>query len=101
VTLRASLTVDQLELFDSAGYLHPSFTRFCLDCGIDTLVAPGHYYNLHDEVWLEAHPAGHGKLCLDCVEDRLGRALTPDDFTDGPINSHPDVRAQIARRRTR
>jgi len=39
-----------------------------------------------DEVWNAAWPTGRGMLCIGCLEDRLGRQLTSDDFTDAPIN---------------
>jgi hypothetical protein len=39
-----------------------------------------------DEVWETAHPEKRGMLCIGCLEDRLGRQLTSDDFTDAPIN---------------
>lgn len=42
---------------------------------------------VHDEVWLEANPKGRGMLCIGCLELRLGRLLTKDDFTDAPVNS--------------
>jgi hypothetical protein len=29
---------------------------------------------------------GH-MLCIGCLEQRLGRLLTKDDFTDAPVNS--------------
>lgn len=39
-----------------------------------------------DEVWLTAWPEKRGMLCIGCVEAKLGRTLTPEDFTDAPIN---------------
>jgi hypothetical protein len=44
------------------------------------------YYILRDEVWLSANPKREGMLCIGCVETRIGRRLTPEDFTDVPIN---------------
>jgi hypothetical protein len=40
-----------------------------------------------DEVWLEANPKGRGMLCIGCLEERLNRLLTKDDFIDAPVNS--------------
>ena len=37
-------------------------------------------YFLKDDVWLEAWPERQGTLHLKCVEERLGRELTADDF---------------------
>jgi hypothetical protein len=54
-----------------------------MDCGVDTGYGPGgngHYYGVHDHVWLQAVPTRHGQLCLHCLKKRLGRPLTDDDF---------------------
>lgn len=67
----------------------------CTDCGVDTLNIPGHefrrseYYMLDSDVW-EAVADEHDRyLCIGCLEQRMGRQLTPDDFQDVPINQ-PD-----------
>ena len=40
-----------------------------------------------------------GLLCIGCLECRLGRRLTPDDFDDWPVNEpHPDHTARLANR---
>jgi hypothetical protein len=57
----------------------------CMDCGSDTY-ASEEYYSLRDEVWALINPGIDGKLCLECAEIRLGRSLTPEDFTNDPIN---------------
>jgi hypothetical protein len=45
-------------------------------------------YKVHDEVWKAAR--GEGWLCVGCLEERLGRRLTPDDFPAHlPINNEP------------
>lgn len=56
---------------------------------------------VHNRVWAEAFPdyptvkrsfrytpipARFVNLCLECLTRRLGRPLTPGDFTDAPIN---------------
>jgi hypothetical protein len=58
-----------------------------MDCGIDTSFATGigHYYTVRDDVWLRAASEQHGMLCLDCLEKRLGRALTSADFIATPF----------------
>jgi hypothetical protein len=43
---------------------------------------------VHNELWGEAGMAG-GFLCVGCLESRIGRMLTPADFTAAPIND-PD-----------
>lgn len=58
----------------------------CLDCGVSTL-ENGEYYMVTDEVWLEEVAAiDSGMLCIGCLEERLGRRLTKDDFILAPIN---------------
>ncbi|MCV7064604.1 hypothetical protein H7H51_00795 [Mycolicibacterium farcinogenes] len=58
----------------------------CLDCGVDT-DAIDEYYMLRDEVWEQAHPDIDGQLCIGCVEQRLGRGLSADDFTAQTVNT--------------
>ena len=86
-------------------HLQPSAP--CLDCGWLTCRhdQPGEWYMVTDQVWEQAgmtdtiqwlseHPGapagptggpGH-YLCIGCLEDRLGRRLTPADFPSTPIN---------------
>jgi len=72
----------------------------CYDCGFDH-----DWYMVKNEVWLQAWPEDYPKLrtrlilenqgrrvfvslCYECLEKRLGRVLTIDDFDLGiPINS--------------
>jgi hypothetical protein len=72
----------------------------CLDCGVDT-VAVGEYYTLFDDVWLAANPDYYGMLCIGCLEKRLGRELTPDDFTDCPLNSEKTRETSAVRLKAR
>jgi hypothetical protein len=58
----------------------------CLDCKVNT-DAIDEYYMLQNEVWAEANPEIDGKLCISCVERRIGRTLTAADFTSGKINT--------------
>lgn len=57
----------------------------CLDCGVHT-GDTGEYYTVEDEIWLAANPDDHGMLCVGCLETRIGRALTPADFPEYPVN---------------
>lgn len=64
---------------------HPEF--LCVDCKFDTW--ENEYYMVHDRVWRAAGMSkkpGAGMLCIGCLEQRLGRTLTPADFTSYPIN---------------
>jgi len=58
----------------------------CYDCGEDTSVMD-EYYMVWDALWLQAMPdAPDEMLCIGCLERRLFITLTPDDFTNAPIN---------------
>jgi hypothetical protein len=61
----------------------------CADCGVDTcpvdMGSRAESFTVHDEVWAAAG-MGRGHLCVGCLEDRLGRQLTPADFIDCPLN---------------
>jgi hypothetical protein len=56
----------------------------CLDCKEETSFRADkadEWYMVHDALWLQAHPAREGKLCIGCLEQRLGRRLKAEDFT--------------------
>jgi len=77
----AFLAIDE---YREAHLDHPN----CADCGLDTVVA-GEWYDVHDEIWLQANVANVSSrqiLCIGCLEKRIGRRLTPRDFTDVPVN---------------
>ena len=60
----------------------------CLDCDV-CVYSINEYYMVNDDVWAEAgmkQPDYSGQLCISCLEVRLNRILTPDDFLDLPIN---------------
>ena len=55
----------------------------CPDCGMNTI---DEYYFLHDEIWDQAtYPDGDRLFCIGCVEARLGRQLTRNDFRSRAI----------------
>lgn len=64
---------------------------FCKSCGIDTSTKNkgiAEYYMVEDDVWESAGMTiDGGMLCIGCIEDRLGRKLTPSDFTDCLLNT--------------
>ncbi|WP_234795582.1 hypothetical protein [Mycobacteroides saopaulense] len=70
----------------------------CMDCGVDTdnIDGQGHdeYYMIHDDLWLSINLDRSGYLCIACVEERLGRHLTPADFTDARINRNRHGRSE-------
>ena len=83
----------------------------CGDCGMNTV---NEYYMVHNHVWEAAgkpkawkptQPAseydGGGFLCIGCLEQRLGRQLTPADFTECLINKpNPSDTERLANRKT-
>lgn len=55
------------------------YCTVCMDCG-----AVGEEYNVHSILWDSVVPADDKvvqRLCIGCLEKRLGRKLTPIDFT--------------------
>lgn len=59
----------------------------CDDCGED-IHELGDYCMMRTEVWHQVMPTdnGAGKLCIACIEKRLGRKLTYEDFGFVPLN---------------
>jgi len=57
----------------------------CLGCKEDTGKLMEFYF-IHTELWVEATGSKEGMLCVGCLEERIGRELTPDDFPDVTIN---------------
>jgi hypothetical protein len=59
----------------------------CIDCG-----KVPEWYMVRDDIWVAAGMpkcvvmTGTDFLCFKCLESRLGRILTPNDFTDARIN---------------
>jgi hypothetical protein len=43
-------------------------------------------FMVHDEVWAEVFQDDNGWAHVSCFEERLGRKLTPSDYTDAPCN---------------
>jgi hypothetical protein len=65
----------------------------CIDCHAETSFTErgknDEYYMVHNRLWLKANPGDAGKLCIGCLERRLGRQLKPNDFTDCSLNNFP------------
>lgn len=75
----------------------------CMECHINTL-GTKHYYMLKDDLWkkitsksFKGHRHSKGMLCLNCVEKRLGRRLSPQDF-DLTIPVNEDIISVINNR---
>lgn len=58
----------------------------CVDCGIDCIEI-NEYYMVTNACWKRSGMNTHGgMLCIGCLEKRLGKKLTPRNFTDCPLN---------------
>lgn len=65
--------------------MHKSKRKWlCVDCSEHTGLE--HYY-VHLTLWNSAGMGECGMLCVGCLEARLGRLLTPSDFTTAHINN--------------
>lgn len=74
------------------------FEQPCFDCNVDTNEIH-EYYMVRNEIWQEAKGGGFQYyLCIGCLEDRLGRKLTPEDFTDVPCNREFNYSKRLAKR---
>ena len=70
----------------------------CVDCDKDT--QGGEYYMVRDEVWAASGLGPHdGMLCLRCLEQRIRRPLTNDDFT-ALVPSQECWQRHLAQRKT-
>jgi hypothetical protein len=77
----------------------------CTDCDVDVMPCDPRGYPVdgwegcmvHDRVWEAA--GGEGHVCVACLEARLGRMLTLQDFTDVPLNREHDFRSERLRGR--
>jgi hypothetical protein len=57
----------------------------CLDCGLDTGKI-GEHYMLIDGTWSLTGLGSIGMLCVEHVEQRIGRQLMPADFNNSYLN---------------
>lgn len=64
-----------------------TFKEFdCVDCSVNTH-AINEYYMVQFDLWNSVMVSQNtGMLCIGCLEDRLGRTLTTEDFIEAPIN---------------
>ncbi len=58
----------------------------CLDCGVDT-GRIGEHYMLVDETWHLTGLGKYGMLCVEHVEERIGRKLVVTDFNGSYLNN--------------
>jgi hypothetical protein len=61
----------------------------CTDCEVDCRALGEDFYQVRSSVWAVAYPGynehgvgvGTSRPCIGCLEERIGRRLTPGDFT--------------------
>jgi hypothetical protein len=70
-----------LTLEDVSGVVETRMRDNCNDCGW-----PYDYFTVTNEVWAAADLDPRAICCLACLERRLKRPLTIDDFRAAPIN---------------
>lgn len=58
---------------------------YCDDCSVDIKRLREYHYRIKSEIWLKVAKSSE-HLCVGCLEERLGRELCPDDFTNESIN---------------
>lgn len=58
---------------------------YCSDCGNDVKGLGEYHYKIKTEIWLKVANSSE-TLCIGCLEKRLKRALTFNDFTNESIN---------------
>jgi hypothetical protein len=63
-------------------FRYPERRFYCVGCGDDVT---DEFFMIHHHLWDEYIRHG-GWMCVSCVERRLGRELTRDDFILCPIN---------------
>ena len=78
-----------------------TFNPACVDCSVDT-----HYiqenYMVNDSLWEYAGMSKFGgRLCVKCLEKRIGRKLNRRDFFLCPLNIEPYFHKEIASKRLR
>jgi hypothetical protein len=63
-----------------------TYKYFCKVCFRNTLEEPNyHIYEVTNAIWKQ-YGNKKGCLCIDCLQDRTGRLLGVEDFTDAPVN---------------
>lgn len=61
-------------------------SQICADCGMKTIDS-NEYYMVTQSCWARAGMKGRsGMLCIGCLESRLGKQLTPQNFAECPLN---------------
>lgn len=84
-----------------AAFRRYGFNPFCVDCNVNVDYICENYM-VHDHVWQQAGMSTYGgKLCVKCLENRLGRKLDRRDFLLCPLNIEPYFHKEVASKRLR
>ena len=82
--------------------LRPDASAPCAGCGVNTCWLGERYMVRNDvwnQAWLGAAPQMRRTerrfLCIGCLETRIGRRLSADDFHSVPINDPDDPRRAL------
>ena len=60
------------------------YKDFCCDCLEENMAFPG---MVKTEFWVKAFPSYKGRICVPCLEKRLGHPLKEEDFVYGSPKS--------------
>lgn len=69
-------------------------TYHCADCCADLAVLGADYYMVQHSLW-RLFGAGRGYLCIPCLESRMGRRLTREDFLDCLLTREPRLSGSL------
>jgi len=73
------------------GLLSFKMSWLCRDCNINTNVI-GEYYMIQNDLWIQVCGEDyHRMFCIGCVEKKIKRKLTKNDFTKCRINDVEDL----------
>jgi hypothetical protein len=84
----------------------PTIRTRCADCNIGTITL-GEWYMVRDDVWQHAwagrlkrwrEAPGQQVLCVGCLEQRIGRKLDRNDFTEVNNPRQPGISARLTAR---
>lgn len=57
----------------------------CADCHCNVKQLREYHYKIKSEIWLKVAKSNEF-LCIGCLEKRLGRRITKEDFTNESVN---------------
>ena len=67
----------------------------CKDCERNTILLP--QYMVSDALW-EKHGVGDAFLCIFCLQTRMQRNITKQDFKDVPCNAWVETTIELTQK---